>query len=142
MGARLALEDWDGAEELLRKALENERQHDPNSNLLQTYLGAQLGAAELGRGQLDEARALLEQAWTPNPTLWAVNKLFILDHLVLLHERDASLSRGVASGLPGRKPDRGQVREVPPADGSGRPLALRRAQLHPWACKAIWRRST
>ncbi|MBI5363862.1 MAG: serine/threonine protein kinase [Planctomycetes bacterium] len=84
----LAQEDWPAAETLLRESIAlYERTGKPGSPLV-AYTGAQLGIALTGLGRMDEAEPLLLAGWAAigeNPKFWAVNKLVILDGLIVLY---------------------------------------------------------
>jgi len=84
----LDLCEWAAAETILRDALALYEESLPADSPLRTYTRAQLGAALAGMGRLDEAEPLLLNGWTAigeDPKFWAVNKLFLLDHLVKLY---------------------------------------------------------
>jgi len=85
----LDVKDWTAAETLLREAVALYEQKLRPGHPVIAYTGAQVGAALLGQGRVDEAEPLLLAGWAAigeDPKFWAVNKLFLLDHLVLLYE--------------------------------------------------------
>ncbi len=104
---RLATRDWPGAETLLRASIAEYEKSMRADHPLVAYTGGQLGAALLGQGRFDEAEPLLLAGWKAigeNPKMWAVNKLFLLDHLVELYEQrgdadSAALYRTKADAL-------------------------------------------
>lgn len=84
----LSLRDWRAAETFLRESIATFEELKKSGAML-SYMRAQLGAALVGQARYDEAEPLLLDGWTAigdNPQMWAVNKLFILDHLIALYD--------------------------------------------------------
>ncbi len=81
--------DFSHAEALLREILPKYEADSPKGSAMVAYTGAQLGAVLVRQERFDEAEPLLLAGWKAigeNPRMWAVNKLLILDHLILLYE--------------------------------------------------------
>ncbi len=101
------LRDFAAVEPLARSTYELYQRTLRAGHPATAYTGAQLGAALAGLGKLDEAEPLLLAGWKAigdDPRFWAVNKLFLLDHLVALYvakgdEASASTYRAKAEAL-------------------------------------------
>jgi len=99
--------EWSAAESLGREMVDLYDQKYGAEAPLPLYTRAQVGAAVLGLGRIDEAEPLLLGGWKAigeNPKYWVVNKLFLLDNLVKLYtergdEASVALYRDKADAL-------------------------------------------